>query len=196
LKHVYALGNLMGRHFPVGSAAVGGGKTEQSEATLAFLQLLAGQLRQRIADQVRMQAGDAVEPSGREHQGPLVEHFVGRRVLVVGGEYDSLGVAADNEEGVHFIAIPMREGGAGPFEEVDLHAMQSQVVEESCENLLWRGRRVIGGIDHIHAENAYRFLLLDVGWIHEVDVQNDVAGLVAGLAEKAQSHPAVTVVGP
>ena len=137
----------------------------------------------------------AVEPPRRQHQSSLVEQFVRGHNLVVRRKYHRLGIPAGNQKGMSFVPFPLSKGRPAPFQAVDLHPVASKFLEDTGENLLCRAKRMIRGINQVHAENADRFLLLQVAGIHQVDMQNDVVWRIAGLAEKAQSHPPVTVIG-
>ena len=68
---------------------------------------------------------------------------------------------------------------------MDLYSVEGEMGAQECQEFLHR-LRVKGSVDQVHTQHAQGFLLLDIGVIAHVHMQDDVVCLRAGRGLKAQ----------
>jgi hypothetical protein len=138
--------------------------------------------------------GRRPEAAALDEHGLLAQHLARLQHLPVGAEHRDPRQAEPDELEGHQAVVDPAELDAAEGDEVDLDASGREPVEQAAHDLLGLLPLEEGGVQEVDADDAERLLLQRGVLVEHPDVDDDLAGLVAGLGLEAHAHPAVALV--
>ena len=125
----------------------------------------------------------------------LVEHLGGLHHLARRGEHRRIGEPLLDKLQAHETVVHLAEGRAGELDHVDLDAFAGEVVHQRADQgrdlAVMRGRSV----DEVDSEDPQGLLLARGARVQQMNVDDDLGGLLAGTGLKSDANPAPTILG-
>ena len=170
------------------------GYFDDAEGLATEVDLFASKGAVAGAQHVGVKPFERVEASAVDDERALAQHTRGLDDVEGAVEEDGPGHLFAHQLETPRARVLSGEGWAAQLQDVDLQPVDRQRIGQTREELVGGASRVVCPVQQIHPEHAEGFLLLLGGGVHQVDVEQHVAGIAPGLGLEAQPDPPVLLV--